>query len=70
MYYLTEYQDDDDKCHTRSFDDLSRARRHARYLTSRDHHMLVYVVACTQEDRVGAEAYVYGRRDSVEGVMQ
>ncbi len=70
LTYLTEYQDDNDKCQQRDFGtDLGKARRHARYLTAKDHSLLVYVVACSDEAREGAEAYAYGRRDHADGKM-
>ena len=68
MFYVTEYEDDDSKIRTQQFGcDLAKARRRARYLSRKDHSLMVYVVACTHEDRVGAEAFAYGRRDHVEG---
>lgn len=70
MFYLTEYEDDTGVIKTRDFEaDLSRARGYARRLSAKDHALLVYVVACTDADRVGAECYAYGRRDHADGRM-
>ena len=74
LTYSTEYLDDADKLHTREFgSDLSRARAQARRLSAKDHHLMVYVVATEDHrdslERVGAEAYAYGRRDHTEGRM-
>jgi len=71
MNYLAEYQDDQDKCQQRDFGgDLAAARRYARRLSAKDHSLLVYVVACSDDAREGAEGYAYGRRDSAGGRMQ
>lgn len=71
MNYLVEFQDANDKqvvedCY---WGGLHKARRRARYLSTKDHSLIVYVVAYDEEARHGAEAYAYGRRDYVDGRM-
>jgi hypothetical protein len=70
MDYTTEYLDENDKVVVAHFSrDLAKARNRARYLSRRDNNLLVYVVADNGSERVGAEAYAYGRRDSADGQM-
>ena len=66
--FVTEYQEDDsDKCVLRdSHHDLAGARSHARRLT-RKSNLLVYVMACDDDDVcVGAEVYACGRRSHAD----
>lgn len=70
MFYFTEFEDDAGKIQSRNFENsLPKARSHARYLSAKDHDLLVYVIADDGSERVGAECYAYGRRDSADGRM-
>lgn len=68
--YFTEYEDAEGQIRQKDYvEDIHAARNKARYLTRRNQDLLVYVVACDAEGRVGAECYAKGRRDHVEGRM-
>ena len=66
MDYLTEYEDDDGKTQVKDHGrDLAAARAYARKMSRKGE--LVYIVGCTETERIGQEVYAQGRRDSVDG---
>lgn len=72
--YITEFEDEDGGTQTREWGScIVAARGYARRSSAKHSDRIVYVVAIEERfhdcERVGAEGYANGRRDTVEGRM-
>lgn len=72
--YIAEFEDDGE-IKTREFGaSLMKARGYARRLSAKRTDLIIYVVAIEERlhdcDRVGAEAYAFGRKDHADGRIE